>query len=404
MIKLIRENQLDLFSWNPKEVETPKEDKPFIYDGLSDTDQSKWFNTSFFKKKYDEYNTRFFSNFLPDIPLLRGRKASKTVGQCKFEGNLRTDNIRVISITLMDYNYESRFYLEQVLLHEMCHVYQIENLCKNKLSTYKKDSRQGSGSSGHGPLFFKAADMVNNSPDNTEGFKITQYEEGGHIVTKRYTTVKLNGWFKFDPGLWFVILDCIPDTPKGKEAILNSNPLSLYAYTNIETKKALQDRLGRKERMIDYASKIITDILDMIEKKDLIPLVEPKESVELFFGKNKDTGAYQLVSTKRDSVKSLYDNIEEVSLRGKYLYLQDRMLDSTVDLFKGSYFQYLKIAIKAGVYDLPDDLDSFLKEESRQLNESIESDVQEDLDELEDVKNVLDIDQHSDGSFEVIIC
>lgn len=404
MVKLIRENQLDLFSWQPKEIETPKEDEPIIYDGLSDTDQSKWFNTSFFKKKYDEYNTRFFSNLLPDIPLLCGRKASKTVGQCKFEGNLRTDNIRVISITLMDYNYESRFYLEQVLLHEMCHVYQIENLCKNKLSTYKKDSRQGSGSSGHGPLFFKAADMVNNSPDNTEGFKITQYEEGGHVVTKRDTMVKLNGWFKFDPGLWYVILGGIPDTPKGKEALLNSNPLSLYAYTNIETKKALQDRLGRKERVIDYASKIITDILDMIEKKDLIPLVEPKENVELFVGKNKDTGAYQLVSTKRESVKSLYDNIEEVSLRGKYSYLQDRMLDSTVDLFKGSSFQYLKIAIKAGVYDLPDDLDSFLKEESRQLNEFIESDVQEDLDELEDVKNVLDIDQHSDGSFEVIIC
>ena len=51
MVKLryIKEDQLELFSWKPKEIEQPREQS--TYDGLSDTDQNSWYNTTFFKKK-----------------------------------------------------------------------------------------------------------------------------------------------------------------------------------------------------------------------------------------------------------------------------------------------------------------------------------------------------------------
>ena len=66
MIKLkrINEGQLDLFSRRPKELDPPKpqvKKEPKSYDGMMDTDQSKWFTQSFLNKKYDEY--KIIANF-----------------------------------------------------------------------------------------------------------------------------------------------------------------------------------------------------------------------------------------------------------------------------------------------------------------------------------------------------
>lgn len=419
-LKRIYENQLDLFSWKPKEIDIPKSSskkEPEQYDGLSDKDQSKWFTESFFKKKYDEYNRRFFSNQLPsDLPILKGRKASKTIGQCKFEGLRSKDYIRVIQLALMDYKYESRFYLEDTLLHEMCHVYQIEILCKNKLSLYKKDSKQGSGSSGHGPLFFEAANLVNNSPENIEGFKITQYEEGGHIESKRNTTMKLDGWFKCEPTLYYVSLGCIANTPNGKQNLVDSNPINIYTYANVETKKKLQDGFGRKINIFGYDNRAVQDVLKMIQDGDLIPVREPNKQVELFIGKrkelfdHKDSGKYQFVATTYPNTKSFYDDIEDVEMKNPYSLLKDRIGEQKMNLFSGLAFQFLNKAVDCGVYDMPEDLEDFIHNESKNKdvsifeNKSLEKDIQEDIEELEDVQNVVDIDQYPDGTFEVTIC
>ena len=65
--------------------------------------------------------------------------------------------------------------MEGVLVHEMCHEYQYEVLCEFKQSRITMDAKLGKGSFGHGPKFFEAAEMVNSSPENVEGFHITQY-------------------------------------------------------------------------------------------------------------------------------------------------------------------------------------------------------------------------------------
>ena len=413
-LKRIDEGQMDLFSWKPKEIysQKPTENKePEQYDGLIDTNQEKWFTPSFFKKKYDEYNRRFFNNQLPaNLPILKGRKASRTIGQCKFEGNLKTDYVKVIQLEIMDYKYESRFYLENVLLHEMCHVYQIELLCKNKLSVYKKDSRQGSGSSGHGPLFFEAANLVNNSPNNTEGFKITQYEEGGHVESKRNVSMKLDGWFVCDPMLYYVSLGCIADTPKGRQTLLDTNPLSIYFYKNVETKKKLQDGFGRKINMFGYDNKAVSDVINMIQEGNLIPVKETNRKVDLFIGKNKDSWKYQFVSTDNPDKKSLYDEVDDVEMNKPYSIIKNRIRNEEMTLFYGLAYRFLESAVSKGVYDMPEDLGNFIKSENKQVENIIKEssstveDIQKDINELEGIKNVLNIDQYSDGTFEITIC
>ena len=78
-------------------------------------------------------------------------------------------------IFLTNANWKDRYTMEVVLVHEMCHEYQYEVLCEFKQSKVTLDAKLGSGSFGHGPKFFEAAEMVNSSPENVEGFHITQY-------------------------------------------------------------------------------------------------------------------------------------------------------------------------------------------------------------------------------------
>lgn len=412
-LKRINEGQLNLFDWKPKEIDPPKptvSKEPDPYGGLTDTDQSKWFTQSFLNKKYDEYNRKFFNGRLSNIPVKTGRKASNTIGSCKFVGNLKSDSIEVLEISIMDYAYESRFYLENVLLHEMCHVYQIEQLCKKKLSVYKKDSRQGSGSSGHGPLFFEAANLVNNSANNTEGFKITQYEEGGHVVSKRDTSIKLDGWFFCDPSLYYVSLGCISNTTKGKQIMLDSSPLALYTYKDVEIKKKLQEGFGRKINMFGYDNKAVSDVINMIQEGNLIPVKETNRKVDLFIGKNKDSWKYQFVSTDNPDKKSLYDEVDDVEMNKPYSIIKNRIRNEEMTLFYGLAYRFLESAVSKGVYDMPEDLGNFIKSENKQVENIIKEssstveDIQKDINELEDIKNVLNIDQYSDGTFEITIC
>lgn len=193
-----------------------------VYDGVTDTDASSWFTTEFLKRRFSEYNTRFFGGKIPDVPVKIGRVSKSVLGKCvtrtsgataedarefvlkqlmdkkimddadSIKGALEQyysehpQSVHVEEIHITDGKWTNRFFLEGTLLHEMCHAYQIEVLCKSNLILYSKDCKLGKGSAGHGPKFFEAADLVNSSRDNVEGFKITQYGSSEEMSRKAY--------------------------------------------------------------------------------------------------------------------------------------------------------------------------------------------------------------------------
>lgn len=191
------------------------------YDGREDTDMSVWFNERFLKDKFDEFNRRFFSNRLPKIPVEIKGISGKKLGCCCYvtpneqvealntaaKDEIKAKNVRnklvaqsivrrllidmkieqhVSRIQITDGKWSNRFFLEGTLLHEMCHAYQLEILCDGLLAKMNADNSTGQGSTGHGLKFFEAAKLVNDSPENREGFKITQYGAEGEMTRKAY--------------------------------------------------------------------------------------------------------------------------------------------------------------------------------------------------------------------------
>lgn len=191
------------------------------YDGREDTDMSVWFNERFLNDKFDEFNRRFFSNRSPKIPVEIKGISGKKLGCCCYvtpneqvealntaaKDEIKAKNVRnklvaqsivrrllidmkieqhVSRIQITDGKWSNRFFLEGTLLHEMCHAYQLEILCEGLLSKMSVDNSTGHCSTGHGIKFFEAAKLVNDSPENREGFKITQYGAEGEMTRKAY--------------------------------------------------------------------------------------------------------------------------------------------------------------------------------------------------------------------------
>lgn len=176
------------------------------YDGVGDTEYSVWRTEEYLNKKFDEYNRRFFGGKLTKIPVKFQGRSTKRYGWYSAqlanskqirdsvvkeaeEKGLKSWEIRNLldtrlhnelrvksaGIFLTNANWKDRYTMEVVLVHEMCHEYQYEVLCEFKQSRIMLDAKLGKGSFGHGPKFFEAAEMVNSSPENVEGFHITQY-------------------------------------------------------------------------------------------------------------------------------------------------------------------------------------------------------------------------------------
>ena len=176
------------------------------YDGVGDTEYSVWRTEEYLNKKFDEYNRRFFGGKLTKIPVKFQGRSTKRFGWYSAqlanskqirdsvmkeaeEKGLKSWEIRNLldtrlhnelrvksaGIFLTNANWKDRYTMEGVLVNEMCHEYQYEVLCEFKQSRITMDAKLGKGSFGHGPKFFEAAEMVNSSPENVEGFHITQY-------------------------------------------------------------------------------------------------------------------------------------------------------------------------------------------------------------------------------------
>ncbi len=414
-LKRINEGQLNLFDWKPKEIDPPKptaSKEPDSYGGRTDTDQSKWFTQSFLNKKYDEYNRRFFNNSLPDIPVKTGRKShGGTIGYCKLRGNRFTNSVWPNEIIISNKDYKNRFNMEDTLVHEMCHVYQIAILCDGKFDVYTADCKRGSGSSGHGPLFFKAADMVNNSPDNIEGFKVTQYDESGEIKNQAYT--KADGWLILSPHLSFISTRIISDTPNGRSNLKKYNPVCAFTYKDADIKTKYVDRLGiRGDKNYLYTLSWLKDAINDIKNGNLIPVRMPEHKKYLFIGKSKESEGYSFIATSDSSKKSLYTDITEVNMNSPYDILQDLIGESSIYLTSNSFYNTysdLKNAIQAGVYDIDSDfLDSLVRPHSesiRRKRKVVEKVGEEDvIEELEKIGNVVEIEEITEDVFEITIC
>ena len=348
MVKLRRvdeETQLDLFSWKPKETNKPKENE---YDGWSDTDEKSWFNTSYMNKKFDEYNRRFFSNKIPKIPVYI-KTHPHFLGVCVGMVYKKSGKIESSEIRISNRKFKNRYSMENILVHEMCHAYQTDILCNGSLVAYSQDCKKGSGSKGHGPLFFKAAEMVNNSPNNIEGFKITQYNEEIDTAIKR--TSNSTGYVYIKPMLDSVKIYTIADTRNNQEQLRVLPKEYLFTYKDADVKGAITSVYGRSSHYLYPYNKILKQVCDMIKSGDLIPVVPDRDLQQKYIIKHRD-GRIECITRKPIEW-------EEVIMNNPYSALLNRIeehseLNMNVNDLN-NVIKRFKEAIESGVYTLPNE-------------------------------------------------
>ena len=155
-----------------------------IYDGVRDYDVNKWFNVNFLHNKYDEYNLLFFGNKLPNIEIIiidTNKTAlgsavpdlidTRTGNSVRYEPPENWDEkfhkVVITSIVIYNVKWKSRFHLENVLLHEMCHVYQVYVVQKQNPFEFDNESKVANG---HGASFMKAAYLINLNDNNNKNY------------------------------------------------------------------------------------------------------------------------------------------------------------------------------------------------------------------------------------------
>ena len=159
------------------------------YQGWSETDLGSFFTIDKIKSAYDLFNKKFFNSKLPNTEFRKEPhpKVPSAFGFTRYQYILTNPNdsfdrydkledipenagiskLRYISIC--PHIWYSRGHMEEVLLHEMCHVYQTQVLLNSDLNKCLKVRKRNNG---HETLFVKVLDMVNNSSVNTEGFLV----------------------------------------------------------------------------------------------------------------------------------------------------------------------------------------------------------------------------------------
>ena len=271
------------------------------YDGREDTDMSVWFNERFLNDKFDEFNRRFFSNRLPKIPVEIKGTSGKKLGCCCYvtpkeqvdalntaaKDEIEAKNVRnklvaqsivrrlliemkieqhVSQIQITDGKWSNRFFLEGTLLHEMCHAYQLEILCEGLLVKMNADNSTGHGSTGHGIKFFDAAKLVNDSPENREGFKITQYGAEGEMTRKAYKSA--DGYLSIECLNNFMIKSTFVSKSNVRQALMDMpNNTYFFSFKDGDVKATFKPS-GKRMALLtdDYTRKVE----DAIKRGDLV--------------------------------------------------------------------------------------------------------------------------------------
>ena len=404
MVKLKRMNeaQLSLFDWTDKNapVEEPEQtssntdtNTPEVYEGLLDTDESKWFNTHFLNKRYSEYNNRFFGGKLPDVNLSIKKRQSQgqTLGTTRSEGIKRLNQITPKSIDIANKKFSNRYTLENVLLHEMCHVHQIANLCNGDYSDYAKDCKLGSGTHGHGPKFFQAADLINKSSNNKEGFKVTQYNEEENVVKNR-PMKKIDGWVYIAPQFYGVYMFNIPDTPNGQRLFQYSDKNNLFTYATGEAKSHVMSIIGRSSKGKTVYWKYMREICDMVRTGALKPVVPDSQLKDVYLVSEFVNGGKEIEVTstyERPTNKVQIVMLEPYNSIQKRFYVPKTLSSRSNSSLYDLYMQ----AVDLGVFDV---------EVPSRTTESVDN--KEDMsDIIADADNTLSVISISDEVEEIII-
>lgn len=186
------------------------------YKGTTDYKRHEWFNVTFIKRCYSQFNSRFFNNLLPsdidfyivnladygkptalastglefvDVTLFNN--ASDTTSNLKLTQKYRVD---VTSICFNNLKWKSRFYLENALLHEMCHVHQIYVVLEQDKRKYENDLLTDPLKTGHGVAFIKSAYRINLDPNNNEGYFVSPYKFGDELCKEQRVSSYARLW------------------------------------------------------------------------------------------------------------------------------------------------------------------------------------------------------------------
>ena len=145
---------------------------------------------SYLLQKYKQFNKLFFSSKLPlDIIIAWSSHATRGsfLGFTKhrfieistgndFPSNIDADLIeegvgqtKPIAVLIVKHSTLTMKQIDEILLHEMCHVYQSQVLLNGDLAKYRDAYKDNKG---HGESFKEAARLVDKSPENVNGYSI----------------------------------------------------------------------------------------------------------------------------------------------------------------------------------------------------------------------------------------
>lgn len=168
------------------------------YDGTVDWNRTHWFNVSFLTKRYVEYNKRFFGNLLPEtIPIviqetnksalastnldLLDTRTNKIVSNTpQKEWNEKFHKVIVSEIVFKIVDWDTRFQLENALIHEMCHVWQVYCGIQQNPYNYMLET-EDPNKKGHGKCYSEIAKKINKHSSNFEGFVVLNSRTGDEL-------------------------------------------------------------------------------------------------------------------------------------------------------------------------------------------------------------------------------
>ena len=314
MVKLTRinknninegEQQLDLFSWTPKKVNT--------YDGKEDTDRSKWFNVSFLTNKYKEMNKRFFNSELPDyMPIGIKSIGRDTCGITHTVYNITRNTAEVIGIDInKNIKLTNRWVLEGILLHEMCHAYTTLILCHGKCDEDKKDANSSKGTRGHGPKFMAIASKVNDISKGIEDYKVKQYGDSEDAEFS-YMVKDEKGYLGIAYDLDTIYIKVFPQSytlDKAKKELVPRQgnigiPYNIYTYANADVKsKVFTNMFSRGEKSFYLGSRKTLFLNRLITNGDLVP-------VHTYDGKGNNANIAMFLCIRDHKVVVYYFKVE----------------------------------------------------------------------------------------------
>lgn len=171
------------------------------YDGSRDYDINKWGNISFLEQRYTQYNKTYFESGLPSyIPIsfgLEGKRALTSViphlqdSESKeilddLPENLWNKDIHKMVATEIIFrkiHWGSRFQLENILIHELCHVWQIYKGIEQNPFDYMIEILHDRG---HGPKFKFIGSIVTEMSKFNEGFVVQTHVSSSRDEYKPY--------------------------------------------------------------------------------------------------------------------------------------------------------------------------------------------------------------------------